>query len=203
MEVVVIDFETTGLDPDRHRAVQVGLVWTDRWYTEQWTSLIRPDGGETDPQAMAVNGIRLGELKAAPPEADVFRVLRQALMPSAARPDVVLVAHHIPFDLGFLLAGFRRHGLPEWRGDFICTRSLFALLHPGRSAKLADAAAFLGIAMWQHHKALDDAWTAFRILRELLPEARRRGIDPRNVLVQFPDRPLTWAPDWARVVDAA
>lgn len=212
MSIMVVDIETTGLDPERHRIVEVAVVGLADRHCCAWSSLVRQDGGEVDCQALAVNGLTLESLQQAPDEASVIRRVAETLTgnyPPAFKqirtgPGTILAAHHIPFDLAFLNAAFRRHGLPEWRGDFICTRSLAALTMPELpDRRLGTVAAALGITPGRGHRALEDAQVTAQILEGLLDRAGRQGIEPRNVLVERPDRPLSWVPPQARVLRLA
>lgn len=198
---VVVDLETTGLDPERHRVIEVATIewFSDTGDSREWSTLVRPQGGEMDERALEINGITVEEVTGAPPESEVVHRLANILYQQDGQ--TVLVAHHLPFDLSFLNAAFRRHGIPVWNGSFICTRSLAALLLPDLpSRRLADVAAALEVPMGTAHRALEDARVTARVLILLLEQAKRMGIDPVNVLVQRPDRPLQWVPPGARVV---
>lgn len=200
MAVFVLDVETTGLDPRRHRIIEVALIELDdagRTVSE-WATIVRPGGGEVDAEALRVNGIRWDQLEAAPSETYVARRLAQWLL-----PDATIIAHHAPFDLGFLHFLFARHGLPSWSGDFICTRTAFGVLVPGHKRSLHHVAAYFGVTIEGRHRALGDARATAEVYRRLADMAHARGIDLRNLLLRDPDRPLAWVPPRARWWTAA
>lgn len=198
--IFVLDVETTGLNPRRHRIIEVALIELDDAgkTVDEWTTLVRPEGGEVDKEALAVNGIRPEEIAQAPPEGKVARELGRRLL-----PDATIIAHHAPFDLGFLHFLFVRHGLPPWSGDFICTRTAFGVLVPGQKRSLHNVAAYFGVPISERHRALGDARATAEVYRWLAAMAAARGIDLHNLLLRDPDRPLAWVPPKVRWWEAA
>ena len=200
MPTVVLDVETTGLDPRRHRIVEVALVAIDeeRRVVDEWATLVRPEGGAVDADAFRVNGIRPEDLAEAPGEAEVAAEMARRLL-----PDATIIAHHAPFDLGFLHFLFVRHGLPPWSGDFICTRTAFGVLVPGHKRSLHHVAAYFGVTIEGRHRALGDARATAEVYRRLAEMARERGIDLRNLLLYDPERLPVWIPPKVRWWSAA
>ena len=200
MATFVLDVETTGLNPLRHRIIEVALVELDGAgrVAGEWSTLVRPQGGAVQTEALAVNGIRMDEIAAAPPEGKVAEELARRLL-----PDATIIAHHAPFDLGFLHFLFVRHGLPPWSGDFICTRTAFGVLVPGHKRALHHVAAYFGVTIEGRHRALGDARATAEVYRRLADMARVRGIDLHNLLLRDPDRPLAWVPPKVRWWTAA
>lgn len=201
MRYFVLDTETTGLNPEQHRIIEVALIELDPTTKEpigHWSSLVRPEDGVVDPEALRVNGISPEEIQAAPPEKDVVDYLASQLL-----PDALIVAHHAPFDLSFLAHTFSRHEYPSWQGDFICTRTAFGILVPGKPRSLHNVAEYFGISIIDRHRALGDAKVTAEVFRILAGLADEKGIDLRNLLLYDPNRPLAWVPPKARWWEAA
>src|SRR4051794_16394790 len=123
----VVDVETSGLRPKRHRVLQVGVVVVDAQGTvlTRWSSLIRPSRrwfyrvGPTH-----VHGIHPRDVRRAPPAGAVLRRLAGHL--DGAR----LVAHNANFDTAFLRRAAAREGVALPLDDALCTLRMSRLLDP-------------------------------------------------------------------------
>jgi DNA polymerase III epsilon subunit-like protein len=93
----------------------------------------------------------------------------------------VWVAHHAPFDGGFLKAY-----LPEglWgRHRLVCTRLLVKALVPELPKRsLAECCAHFGIVNTRAHRALADAEATAELLQLLMARAEARGLDAEGFL---------------------
>ena len=166
----VVDVETTGLDPETDRVVQVAVVLLDAAARPQrtWSTLVDP---RRDPGPVHVHGLTADVLRGAPVFADVAADLARLL---AGR---VLVAHHARFDWGFLAAEFRRAGVPFGVRRRLCTRVLSEHLGlPVPDRRLASLAAHCGVRQLRPHDAVDDARVAVEVLRHCLRAAHERGV---------------------------
>lgn len=198
MAVYVVDLETTGLDYERHRIIEVALYELDENFgvKSMYYTRVKPDDGEVDEEALKVNGFTLADLDNGMPEDMVVRELASRLL-----PDATIIAHHAPFDISFLQALFKRHGYPEWTGDFICTRSSFAVFFPDKPRSLHNVAEHFGVEIHGRHSAFGDARAVIAVYKNLAELARERGVDLTNLLVRDPDRPLQYVPAKARFHD--
>lgn len=97
---LVLDTETTGLDPAIHEVVEVALRWVRPSHSQTWSTLVRPKGA-IPPEATAVHGLDAAALAEAPAWEAVGPYVREQL--EAAD---LLVGYNLPFDLAFI-------GLPE------------------------------------------------------------------------------------------
>ncbi|MBO9542357.1 3'-5' exonuclease [bacterium] len=103
MNYLVLDFETTGLDPSFHEACQVSAVFLNQKFEKyaEFNSQIKPIYPERiDPEALKIQGKTLNELNNAPKSSDVFRALIQ-FSKLNIEPSII-VGHNIAFDLQFL-----------------------------------------------------------------------------------------------------
>lgn len=135
MRQIVLDVETTGLDASAgHRIIEIGCVeiLNRRPTGQKFHRYLNPER-EIDAGALAVHGIELASLLAAPKFADIAAEL-VAFIDGAE-----LIIHNAPFDVGFLDAEFAR--LPSLKPVAeICrvldTLALARSLHPGQRNSL-------------------------------------------------------------------
>lgn len=157
---VALDFETTGLSPDRDRVVEIGAIKfrmmenAGAWsiVTEgEYESLIHP-GRSIPAEVSAIHGISDLDVSQAP----YFKAAAESFLPFLE--DTVLVAHNAPFDMGFLLAEVRRAGLPEPRNPAYDTKNLAKTAVPGLpSYSLQNLAKSFDILQKDAHRGADDA----------------------------------------------
>ncbi|MCX4197406.1 exonuclease domain-containing protein, partial [Methylobacterium organophilum] len=162
---VVIDFETTGLSPNKgDRVIEVGaLEIVDGRIGRRFQSLANP-GFPVSARITAITGITNAMLAGAPPLAKVMRDL------SAFTEGATLVAHNAGFDRRFLQAEMERLDLWDDR-EVLCTMRLGKRAYPGLgSYKLALLAAHAGVELPDAmHRALADAMATaelFLVMRE-------------------------------------
>lgn len=97
MRPVVIDTETTGIDKEQDKLVEVAVVWHEGDWLEKFELLCNPHR-PIPPEAKAVHHITEKMVADSPtPEIAVERVLRVA-----GGDDTIWVAHNAQFDRGFL-----------------------------------------------------------------------------------------------------
>lgn len=161
MPYAVIDFETTGLVPERtDRVVEVGIVLTDDdgRIEREWTTLVNP---HRDIGATHIHGIPAGDVLDAPDFADISDYLLEML---SGR---VLVAHNASFDMRFLHRELQlaRYEIPS-RPTALCS-----MKWAGRmigAAKLSHCCEALGISLTHAHSALGDAHATAELLPHLI-----------------------------------
>lgn len=170
---VALDLETTGVDPEVDRIVEVGAVRFDEsgQRIDEFSALVNP-GRRLTAFIERLTGISNSDLSGA----DRFEELRPRL--EAYLGEAVVIGHNVTFDLEFLAkAGVR------WSGVAIDTVSVARVLMPGLPGyRLDEVAASLGLASESHHRALPDALLAGQVFFELLriirqlPERERRAV---------------------------
>jgi DNA polymerase-3 subunit epsilon len=170
----VIDFETTGLDAENERVVEMGVVVFEAGAItarRQW--LIDPEK-PIPAEATSVHGIGDDDVKGAPK----FRELAEELL--ALLEARIPVAYNAEFDRRFLHAEFTRAGHapgdarpPALRPDVVWVDPLVwvrELQKYEKGKKLTDVAARLGIPLDNAHRADADAEAAGRVLLALAPQ---------------------------------
>lgn len=194
MREVVLDTETTGLDPnDGHRIVEIGCVELLNHVPtgETFQRYLDPERGMPS-EAFAVHGLSAAFLSDKPKFADIVDDLLAFL---DAAP---LVIHNAAFDLGFLNAELRRVGRSVIPGErAIDTVALARRKFPGAPANL-DALCRryqIDLADRSIHGALKDAKLLARVYLEL-----QGGLEPGLTLAATATRrlpglyPAAWIP---------
>jgi DNA polymerase-3 subunit epsilon len=148
------DLETTGLDPQKDRIVEIGAVKFDRrGLVARFSTLINP-GIPMPPEAGRVNNITDAMLADKPTLDEVLPDFLRFIK------DTVLTAYNAPFDCGFinetLKARYEKpRGLPN---PVVDTLAIAREVFPGRrSYKLQELAAGLRIPAVEAHRAEDEA----------------------------------------------
>lgn len=127
MREIVFDTETTGLDNQVDRVIEIGCVELENQFPTGRTLhlFINPEGRAVHPDALAVHGISDAFLADKPVFADLADEISQFF--DGAR----YVAHNANFDMGFLNSEYRRIGLPPVDpGLVIDTLALARRRHP-------------------------------------------------------------------------
>jgi DNA polymerase-3 subunit epsilon len=156
MREIVLDTETTGLDPFQgHRVVEIGCIeLVNRIPSGQtFHRYINPER-DMPAEAFAVHGLAIEFLKDKPLFADVADELLAFI------GDAPLVAHNASFDLGFLNAELERAARPAVGRDRLIDTLLIARRKfPGGPNRLDDLCLRFGIdnSRRTKHGALLDA----------------------------------------------
>jgi DNA polymerase III epsilon subunit family exonuclease len=165
-ELVAVDLETTGFDPETDRIIEIGAVRVRLTADgaepgERFSTFVDP-GRDIGSTITRLTGIRDEDLIGAPAAADA--VARFAEFAG----DAVFVGHNVGFDLSFL----ERNGFaPD--AQRLDTADLASMLLPSApSYALQRLAADEGIVPLSAHRALDDALTCAAVLATLATRAR-------------------------------
>ena len=135
MRQIVLDTETTGLDPAAgHRIIEIGCVeLVNRKLTgNNYHQYIQPNR-EIDAGAMEVHGITNEFLTDKP----VFDDLVEEFVDYIRGAELII--HNAPFDVGFLNHEFKRSNLKTATEDFCSVQDTLALarrMHPGQKNNL-------------------------------------------------------------------
>ena len=175
---VVLDSETTGLNPVTDRLITIGAVAVqngDIVLEDSFEALLRI---ERNTAAAAVHGITRDETRRGLDEPDALRRFLQYLR------DGVVVGHHIGHDMSTLNAAYQRHF-----GFDLMNRSLDTMdltLHLERSGAFTDPerireftldslCARFGVVPHDRHTAGGDAFLTAQVFLRLLHLAARYG----------------------------
>jgi DNA polymerase-3 subunit epsilon len=131
---VVLDTETTGLDPlQGHRIIEIACVeMVNRRVTRNtFYKRIHPER-DIDEGAVQIHGIRLEDLQYEPK----FGEIADSFLDYVEGAELII--HNAAFDLGFLDAEMNRIGKPPMTGAFkvVDTLAIARELHPGKRNNL-------------------------------------------------------------------
>ena len=169
---VVIDVETTGLDPDVAEITEVGaLKVVGGVVVDSFQSLVKIEG-TIPPEIEELTGITSKML--AQEGKELFEVLKAL---SAFVAHMPLVAHNAAFDLSFLNTGFTKCGMAPFNSKVIDTLELARRNLKGLdSYKLKSLAAYFDVVQnnlehgkgLQLHRSLGDCYLTHMIYEKLL-----------------------------------
>jgi len=173
LDAVVLDTETTGLDPARARLVEIAAVPMRTGRLDRTAALrqrVRPD--EPVPAAaVAIHGIDDAALRDAPDFQEAWPALAPVLR------DRIVIGHAIGFDLAVLRNECARVDLSWSPPPCLDTMLLAQLARPDLAGhSIEQLAAWLDVAVVDRHSALGDAITTGEVFLALVPWLRERGI---------------------------
>jgi DNA polymerase-3 subunit epsilon len=178
---VVVDVETSGLNPRRHRVLQIALVTCygdgriiDSWSTYVHLGFLRRVGPRR------IHGITRAILREAPHFAEVTAELQQRTA------GATVVGHNVEFDWAFLAAEHRRARRPLPDVRLLDTLELSRSADPERAQRhrLVDVAERAGLAFAHRHDALADAEATAAVLPDLFARAGVASLEDLARVVQ-------------------
>lgn len=192
LPLLAVDLETTGLSATHDSILSVGVVPVDGGRIDlgrarRWL-VAHPDPGE----AVTVHGLTHDDLEDGRPLAEVLADLREALHGR------VMLAHHAPFETGFLRAAWLGVGEEPPPLTAVCTLRLqrrvlarAGVHEPPRGAlRLWQARARFGLPAVRAHDALGDALACAELYLAQVAELGAAG--PLRL------RDLRWREPWHR-----
>ncbi len=173
--LVVIDFETTGTDPENDRVLEMGIVCFEKGQVTRSDALLIDPTIPVPEESRAIHGITDEELEGAPTFIEALPQILKLL------EGHLPVAYNADFDRDFLLAEFARSegkvrlegGLPpavrqdvSWVDPLVWSREI---LKERRKHRLVDITAHFEIPLEQAHRAAGDAEATGHVLMALAP----------------------------------
>lgn len=175
---VVLDSETTGLDPRKDRLVTIGAIAVvdgEMRLDDVFETMLRV---EYNSSAVTVHGVTREQSQSGVTEREALERFREYLQ------DGVIVGHHISHDIATFNAGYERHGALPLDNSFLDTMDLTLHLEQdgafhGREAitsfTLDGLCALFGIIPHDRHTAPGDAFMTAQVFLRLLKLAARHG----------------------------
>ena len=169
--IVVLDFETTGLDTRNDRIIEIGAVrLVGDQITDSLSVLVYP-GELLKPKITEITGITDQMLQGQPVIADVMPQLLEFI------GDSPIAAHNADFDTAVLTSELRRLGI-EKEYTVIDTLAFSRKLYTDmKSHKLGVVCKRLGVSLKNAHRAVHDATATAMCLAQMLSEAGKRGAE--------------------------
>jgi DNA polymerase-3 subunit epsilon len=172
---VVLDTETTGLDPSKDTLLSIGAVAVDRdgIRCEDSFEIVVRHTGPTDRVNVALHGLGREELSAGTPPDEALRAFAAWV---AGAP---CAAFHADFDRRVLERAAGQAGTPQIAGPWLDLAPLAAALAPSVAREgtgaLDDWLAAYGIECPGRHNAASDALAAAELLLRLRAVAAAQG----------------------------
>jgi DNA polymerase-3 subunit epsilon len=168
VDFLVVDLETTGLNPRRDHVLAVGWVPVtggEVVLAGAHEVVVRPSSGDPVGDSATVHGLTDDAVARAPTLTDVLPELLAALHGR------VLVAHHVPIEVGFLDRATRAAYDAPFSVTVVDTlalqQRLVGGLHsqgPPASLRLDPARRHFGLPRYRAHRALTDAVATAELL---------------------------------------
>jgi len=199
MRQIVIDTETTGLDPQQgHRIIEFAAIeLVDRRATGRAIHFRVDPEREIDFAATEVHGMTWDDLKAKPK----FREVAAEFIDFVRGAEWVI--HNAPFDVGFLDAELRLAGVPgssELYSALIDTLALARDMYPGKRNGLDALCERFGIN--NAHRTLHGALLDARLLADVYL-AMTRGQESLTIDIVVPSAVIAVAPFGTGLRDSA
>jgi DNA polymerase III subunit epsilon len=163
MRQIILDTETTGLEPASHRIVEIGCVeLVNRRLTgNNFHRYLNPDR-ESDEAALEVHGLTT-EFLADKPR---FTEVAEELIAFVSGAEIII--HNASFDVGFLdaeLKRIKRRAFPSYVSGVIDSLALAKELHPGKRNNLDALCDRYGVS--NAHRTLHGALLDGQLLAEV------------------------------------
>lgn len=175
MNFIAYDFETA--NHELHSACSIALVMVkDNQIVGKYYSLIKPET-YFHSKNIEIHGISPKDVEKAPSFKEVWQEIQHYF-----QRDRLIVAHNASFDNRVLSGCLAYYDLPEAHFLSLCTvRTSRKLYKELPNHKLNTVSKYLGIALDQHHHALDDSLACANIL---LKQEAEFGVVPLKALVK-------------------
>lgn len=171
-EYVLFDTETTGLNCQYNRIIEIGaVVLKDGQLKDKFDTFVNPQM-RIPAKITELTGIDDTMVADAPSEEDALKSFFEFV---GGR---VLVAHNASFDMAFIVSAAKRHNIKidfTYIDTLAISRAIYGDLKKYTLDKIAD---YLGLGQFNHHRACDDAFMLGQIFRRMLSDLHKvYGID--------------------------
>jgi DNA polymerase-3 subunit alpha (Gram-positive type) len=178
---VVLDFETTGLDPQVDEIIEIGAVKIQGGQiVDEYHTLIKPSR-EISRKSSEITGITQEMLEN---KRSIEEVLPEFL---GFLEDSIIVAHNANFDYRFLRLWIKKVMGLDWERPYIDTLALAKSLLKLRSYSLDSVVEKLGLGPFRHHRALDDARVTAQVFLRFVEMMKKIGITKLSEIENLKD----------------
>ncbi len=163
---VAFDTETSGKYPMESEICEIAAVkWKSGSIIAEYQQLVKPTKTMSE-EVIKIHNITNEMVENQPPITQVLPDFYSFIA------DSFLVAHHAPFDLGFLAIEFEKMGLPFLESPVFCSSLLSRALLPGSiNHKLQTLVNYLQISQGSAHRALDDSRACMQVTLKCFEKA--------------------------------
>lgn len=179
--IVVIDLETTGLDPQKDTIIEIAAMrFNGNRIEDEFETLINPNRHIPE-NITQLTGIDDAMVRNAPRVGDVLGELERFC------GDLPILGQNVRFDLGFL----RRHRALAYN-EAVDTYEMASVLLPSASRyNLGALGQLLGIPLSATHRAMDDVRVTHAVYLRLVDIAAQLPLDLLAEIVRMGE-PLEW-----------
>ena len=166
--IVVLDFESTGLNTAKARIIEIGAVkLTEGTVTETFQQLVDPQEA-LPPKITEITGITDANLQGQPTAAEVLPKLLEFI------GDAPIAAHNASFDASLLRSELKRLNL-SCSVPVMDTLTYARKLYPKlKSFRLAALCKHLGVSLKNAHRAVHDAAATAQCLDRMFRDTREQ-----------------------------
>lgn len=152
LDLIAFDTETSGKYPLSAEVCELAAVkWRGGRVVDTFQTLLKPSA-PMGSEVIAIHGITNEMVESAPKMAEKIGEFRKFI------EGAVLMAHHAPFDLGFMALAMEAHGVSVPEEPVLCTSLMSRQLFPeSGNHRLQTLIGFFGLEKGTAHRALDDA----------------------------------------------
>lgn len=188
-EFVGFDTETSGKYPLEAEICELAAVkWKNGKVVDTFSTLIKPSK-PMDAEVIAIHGITDAMVENAPSMSEKIADFHAFL------GDGVPIAHHAPFDLGFVSLEFEKKNLALPTGPVVCSSLLSRKIFPeSENHRLQTLIRFFGLQQGQAHRALDDARASLEVALKCFEKINEASTDPLPLakMLEAQGGALTW-----------
>lgn len=177
---VVIDIETTGLDPQFDEIIEIGAIKIENGnLIDTFRSLIKPRN-EIDEYITKLTGITNNMLENAPSIKDIIGEFYNFI------ENNIILGHNVNFDINFLYDELLKVNRVELNNDFIDTMRIGRyLLKNLNHHRLVDLANNYNITVDNGHRALNDCMITLKVYNKMLEEVVEKYNDTEKFIRCF------------------
>ena len=160
---VIVDIETTGLEPKTSEIIEIGAIKTEgKTAKDAWQTLISYSQ-DLPPEIIRITGINNDMLKEMP---SIDKALEEFMSFADGH---VLIAHNSDFDVSFLKHHISKYLKREIDNKVLCTLKLARILVPGlKNYKLGTIAEHFQIPIPSAHRAMGDCEVTYGLWNKLI-----------------------------------
>ena len=166
--IVVLDFESTGLNTAKARIIEIGAVkLVEGTITEEFQQLVDPEEA-LSPKITEITGITDANLQGQPKAAEALPKLLEFI------GDAPIAAHNASFDASLLRSELNRLGL-KFTGPVLDTLTYARKLYPKlKSFRLGALCKHLHVSLKNAHRAVHDAAATAQCLALMFGETKEQ-----------------------------
>jgi len=173
--IVVLDFESTGLNTARARIIEIGAVKLGKNGIEDEFEMLVDPGEPVPEKIVGLTGISDTMLAGQPKAEEALPKLMEFI------GDCPIAAHNSSFDAALLRTELKRLGM-EMNCPVMDTLTFARKIYPElKSYRLGALCKHLGVSLKNAHRAVHDATATAKCLKRMMDDAREQNPEIRTL----------------------